>query len=162
LSGIGNFFKAAFFIFSILTLQLNVFPVLDYIPVKPDLFLVLAVAGGIRNSPLFKAVSWGFFLGLLKDIFSIRFFGFNSFTFAVDAFIISLLCRRFYKESLGFNLILLAGAGLFNCLLFSLVSGRLYFVIGMAEAALNCLFFIVIVRLDRTIQEPGFPAQAGE
>jgi len=162
LSGIGNFFKAAVFIFSILTLQLNVFPVLDYIPVKPDLFLVLAVAGGIRNSPLFKAVSWGFFLGLLKDIFSIRFFGFNSFTFAVDAFIISLLCRRFYKESLGFNLILLAGAGLLNCLLFSLVSGRLYFVIGMAEAALNCLFFIVIVRLDRTIQEPGFPAQAGE
>ncbi|HLD41026.1 MAG TPA: rod shape-determining protein MreD [Candidatus Omnitrophota bacterium] len=162
MSGIGNFFKAAVFIFSILTLQLNVFPVLDYIPVKPDLFLVLAVACGIRNSPLFKAVSWGIFLGLLKDIFSIRFFGFNSFTFAVDAFIISLLCRRFYKESLGFNLILLAGAGLLNCLLFSLVSGRLYFVIGMAEAALNCLFFIVIVRLDRTIQEPGFPAQAGE
>ena len=83
MSGIANFFKAAVFIFSILTLQLNVFPVLDYIPVKPDLFLVLAVAGGIRNSPLFKAVSWGFFLGLLKDIFSIRFFGFNSFSGAL-------------------------------------------------------------------------------
>jgi len=152
LSGIANFFKAAVFIFSILTLQLNVFPVLDYIPVKPDLFLVLAVACGIRNSPLFKAVSWGIFLGLLKDIFSIRFFGFNSFAFAADVFIISLLCRRFYKESLWFNLILIFCAGMLNCLLFSLVAGRLYFVIGLAEAALNCLFFPLVRRIyDLTI-----------
>ena len=154
MSGIGNFFKAAVFIFSILTLQLNVFPVLDYIPVKPDLFLVLAVACGIRNSPLFKAVSWGIFLGLLKDIFSIRFFGFNSFAFAADVFIISLLCRRFYKESLWFNLILIFCAGMLNCLLFSLVAGRLYFVIGMAEAALNCLFFPLVKRIyDLTIDQ---------
>ncbi len=152
MSAPGRFLKTAAVILFILSLQLNVFPVLNFIPVKPDLFLVLALTIGIRNSSLPRALSWGFSLGLLKDIFSIRFFGFNSFVFAADTFIISLACRRFYKESLWFNLILISCAGMFNYLLFALVSGRFYFIIGMAEAAMNCLFFPLVRRIyDLTI-----------
>ena len=152
MSAPGRFLKTAAVILFILSLQLNVFPVLNFIPVKPDLFLVLALTIGIRNSSLPRALSWGFSLGLLKDIFSIRFFGFNSFVFAADTFIISLACRRFYKESLWFNLILISCAGMFNYLLFALVSGRFYFIIGMAEASLNCLFFPLVRRIyDLTI-----------
>lgn len=147
MSAPGRFLKTAAVILFILSLQLNVLPVLNFIPVKPDLFLVLALTIGIRNSSLPRALSWGFSLGLLKDIFSIRFFGFNSFIFAADTFIISLACRRFYKESLWFNLILIFCAGMFNYLLFALVSGRFYFIIGMAEASLNCLFFPLVRRI---------------
>ena len=135
MSAPGRFLKTAAVILFILSLQLNVFPVLNFIPVKPDLFLVLAVVCGIRNSSFPRALSWGFSLGLLKDIFSIRFFGFNSFVFTADIFIIYLLCRRFYKDSLGFSLISVFCAGMFNCFLFALVSGRFYFIIGMAEAS---------------------------
>ena len=126
MSAPGRFLKTAAVILFILSLQLNVFPVLKFIPVKPDLFLVLAVVCGIRNASFPRALSWGFSLGLLKDIFSIRFFGFNSFVFTADIFIIYLLCRRFYKDSLGFSLISVFCAGMFNCFLFALVSGRFY------------------------------------
>lgn len=147
MSAPGRFLKTAAVVLFILSLQLNVLPVLNFIPVKPDLFLVLALTIGIRNSSLPGALSWGFSLGLLKDIFSIRFFGFNSFIFAADTFIISLACRRFYKESLWFNLILIFCAGMFNYLLFALACGRFYFIIGMAEASLNCLFFPLVIRI---------------
>lgn len=147
MSAPGRFLKTAAVILFILSLQLNVLPVLNFIPVKPDLFLVLALTIGIRNTSFPRALSWGFSLGLLKDFFSIRFFGFNSFVFAADTFIIYLLCRRFYKESLWFNLILISCAGMFNYLLFALVSGRFYFIIGMAEASLNCLFFPLVRKI---------------
>lgn len=157
MSAPGRFLKTAAVILFILSLQLNVFPVLKFIPVKPDLFLVLALTIGIRNTSFPRALSWGFSLGLLKDIFSIRFFGFNSFVFAADTFIISLACRRFYKESFWFNLILISCAGMFNYLLFALVYGRFYFIIGMAEASLNCLFFPLVRRIyDLTIDRYAY------
>lgn len=157
MSAPGRFLKTAAVILFILSLQLNLLPVLNFIPVKPDLFLVLALTIGIRNTSLSRALSWGFSLGLLKDFFSIRFFGFNSFVFAADTFIIYLLCRRFYKESLWFNLILISCAGMFNYLLFALVSGRFYFIIGMAEASLNCLFFPLVRRIyDLTIDRYAY------
>lgn len=157
MSAPGRFLKTAAVILFILSLQLNVFPVLNFIPVKPDLFLVLALTIGIRNTSFPRALSWGFSLGLLKDIFSIRFFGFNSFVFAADTFIIYLACRRFYKESFWFNLILISCAGMFNYLLFALVYGRFYFIIGMAEASLNCLFFPLVRRIyDLTIDRYAY------
>lgn len=143
----ASFLKTAFGIIIILLFQINVFPVLSFIPVLPDLFLVLAVAGGIRNPSFFRALAWGFFLGMLKDIFCVRFFGFNSFAFTLDILIIRLFCRRFYRDSLWFNLISLFCAGMFNCLLISFVSGRPYLAIGLSEAALNCLFFPLVRRI---------------
>ena len=127
--------------------QLNILYFLWPFAVKPDLLFILVIVMAM-NSEFRKIAGYVLFCGLLKDVFALRLFGFNSLLFSLEAFLVGYICRRlYYQEKAWFGFIFLVSAGVLNYLILTLILNRPYIVIGLAEAALNCLFFPIIEKL---------------
>lgn len=127
--------------------QLNILYFLWPFAVKPDLLLILVIVMAM-NSEFKKIAGYVLFCGLLKDVFALRLFGFNSLLFSLEAFGIGYICRRLYhQEKAWFGFIFLAAAGLFNYLILTIILKRPYILIGLAETVINCLFFPIIEKL---------------
>lgn len=127
--------------------QLNILYFLWPFAVKPDLLFILVIVMAM-NSEFRKIAGYVLFCGLLKDVFALRLFGFNSLLFSLEAFLVGYICRRlYYQEKAWFGFIFLVSAGVLNYLILTIILKRPYIVIGLAEAALNCLFFPIIEKL---------------
>ena len=127
--------------------QLNILYFLWPFAVKPDLLFILVIVMAM-NSEFRKIAGYVLFCGLLKDVFALRLFGFNSMLFSLEAFLVGYICRRlYYQEKAWFGFIFLVSAGVLNYLILTIILKRPYIVIGLAEAALNCLFFPIIEKL---------------
>ena len=127
--------------------QLNILYFLWPFAVKPDLLFILVIVMAM-NSEFRKIAGYVLFCGLLKDAFALRLFGFNSLLFSLEAFLVGYICRRlYYQEKAWFGFIFLVSAGVLNYLILTIILKRPYIVIGLAEAALNCLFFPLIEKL---------------
>jgi len=127
--------------------QLNILYFLWPFAVKPNLLFILVIVMAM-NSEFRKIAGYVLFCGLLKDVFALRLFGFNSLLFSLEAFLVGYICRRlYYQEKAWFGFIFLVSAGVLNYLILTLILKRPYIVIGLAEAALNCLFFPIIEKL---------------
>ena len=127
--------------------QLNILYFLWPFAVKPDLLFILVIVMAM-NSEFRKIAGYVLFCGLLKDVFALRLFGFNSLLFSLEAFLVGYICRRlYYQEKAWFGFIFLVSAGVLNYLILTIIIKRPYIVIGLVEAALNCLFFPIIEKL---------------
>ena len=127
--------------------QLNILYFLWPFAVKPDLLFILVIVMAM-NSEFRKIAGYVLFCGLLKDVFALRLFGFNSLLFSLEAFLVGYICRRlYYQEKAWFGFIFLVSAGVLNYLILTIILNRPYIVIGLVEAALNCLFFPIIEKL---------------
>ena len=127
--------------------QLNILYFLWPFAVKPDLLFILVIVMAM-NSEFRKIAGYVLFCGLLKDAFALSLFGFNSLLFSLEAFLVGYICRRlYYQEKAWFGFIFLVSAGVLNYLILTIIIKRPYIVIGLVEAALNCLFFPIIEKL---------------
>ena len=69
---------------------------------------------------------------------------------------VGYICRRlYYQEKAWFGFIFLASAGVLNYFILTVILKRPYIVIGLAEAAINCLFFPIIEKLYSADRRPA-------
>ena len=132
--------KISIVILTLALLQINILPSIWFLKVRPDLLLVYAIVIGLNSARLPGLIISVLSCGLLKDIFGLRLFGFNSALFVLEATSIYFVSRYLYKEAVGLRFIFLISATLLNYLLLTVIFKRPYIIIGLQEALINCLF----------------------
>ena len=140
-------------------LQVSVLPSIWLYSVKPDLLLVLAILISL-NYNFTNLIVFVLLCGISKDIFSLSLPGFNAFAFSLEAGIVFFIFRRIYKEIPWLELILVASATMLNYLALTLILGKPYILIGIQEAALNCLFLPLVLRLFNFIRGRAYEKNA--
>jgi rod shape-determining protein MreD len=80
-----------------MALQTGVFPSFSWLPVVPDLFLVLVVYLGIRHRSV-SAACGAFLLGYFLDTFSGTLLGLNAFAFTVVYVAVALIARNLWLK----------------------------------------------------------------
>ncbi|MFZ5753740.1 MAG: rod shape-determining protein MreD [Bacillota bacterium] len=100
-----------------LVLQSTLFNHLIIAGVKPDIILILALFYSIFQGPGRGGV-FGFFLGLLEDIFLGRFIGMNALTKGLTSFVFGWIATGAFRENLLVPFLTLFVGTLFNELIF--------------------------------------------
>ena len=140
-------FKISIVILALALSQVNILPFVWFWKVSPDLLLVYAVAIGLNSDGLPGLIISVLFCGLLKDALGLRLFGFNSALFVLEATSIYFVSRYLYREAAGLRFIFLISATLLNYLLLTIIFKRPYIIIGLQEAAINCLFLPLMLKV---------------
>lgn len=91
--------------------------------VTPNLILMLAVLHSIFQGPKQGAI-WGFFLGLLTDIYLGRFIGMNALAIGITSLLVGILAQRAFKENILVPIFAMFFGTLFNELVY-LILGKL-------------------------------------
>lgn len=139
--------KLAIMILAAGWLQIVILPSLWPLRVKPDLLLICALVLAFRLESFTQLILSAFLCGLLKDIFSAHLLGFNAVTFCVYGSLVYYLSRLLYKENPWLEFAFLGCATLIQYFLLSIIFFRPYFFIGLIEAAVNCVFLFLLVRV---------------
>lgn len=145
--------RIAVTIFGMFLLQINVLPAIWFLNVKPNLLLISVVVLS-SNLAFPDFIAFILLCGLLKDVFSLRLFGFSSFVFTLEAIIIYLTLRYLYKEVFGLKFIILISATVFYYLLLTFILKKGYILIGLEEAIVNCLFLPLVSKVYPRALEP--------
>lgn len=138
-------------------LQINILPAVWFLNVKPDLLLISSVDLSLKL-PFPDFIVFVLLCGLLKDIFSPRLFGFNSFVFGIESMLIYLILKYLYKEIVGLRFILLISATIFYYLALTIILKRHYILIGFQEAVVNCLFLPLVSKIYPVIPKGIYPS----
>ena len=135
-----GYLKIAFVILAAGWLQIVILPSLWPLRVKPDLLLIVAVVLALKVGSYPRLIVFAFLCGLLKDVFSMRLFGFNALMFCVYGSLVYFLSRSLYRETPWLAFIFLSCATLAHYCFLSLIFLSPYILIGLFEAVINCLF----------------------
>ena len=149
--------KTAAIILAVYFLQIYILPILWFLKIKPDLLFILAVLLAINLENFTELIILVLFCGLLKDIFSLRLAGFNIIMFGALASLIYFISGYVYKETPWLKFIFLILATLLNYFILTLSLDKFYMVIGLLEAAVNCLFLVWIKALYQFVQPQAPP-----
>lgn len=136
---LSRWMRIGIVIFILGIFQAGILPAFWPFMIRPDIFLVLIVVMALQSSSAWIAV-YALLCGLFKDALGLRFFGFNSLVFSIEAFLIYYGCRHLYREAAWLKFILLISATLLNYSLLTIALKRPYILTGLLEAGLNCLF----------------------
>ena len=100
----------------------------------PDMVLVFVIFYALLNGGN-KGAVYGFFCGLLEDLYMGRFIGINAISKAITAYIVGRLQGRVFEENVA--------VGIIGVILGSVINGSLLFILA--------LIFFDIFHIDRTI-----------
>jgi rod shape-determining protein MreD len=107
-----------------LAAQTSLFPYIEINGIRPDSALILAVSYGILRGDAEGGV-FGFFAGLLQDIFFGKFLGLNALLGMLTGFFCGKPFKDFYSENYLIPLLLVPFASLFSGLVF-FMAARLF------------------------------------
>lgn len=141
-----GFFKILAALLIIAMVQINILPMFWPLSIKPDLLLIASVLLALRFNSLPQLMLCAALCGLLKDIFGIHLFGFNTFMFCIYGSFVYFISGYLYKETAGLKFIFLICATSLHYTFLSLIFEKPYIAIGMAEAAMNCLFIPLVAK----------------
>ncbi|MGI6588358.1 MAG: rod shape-determining protein MreD [Peptococcia bacterium] len=96
-----------------LILQSTLFSQLMIAGVKPDLLLILIIFNCFFQGP-YKGCAFGFFLGLLEDLYLGSYIGMNALTKALTSFIGGWLLKGAFRENLLVPVLALFLGSVFN------------------------------------------------
>ncbi len=130
----------------IAVVQVNVLPALWFLQITPDLLLITVILLAMNIGKLPRLMIFAFLCGLLKDIFGIRFFGFNTLMFGFYAFCVYFILKYLYRETGWIEFIFLLSATFLHYIILTFIIGRSYIAIGVIEAAMNCLLMPPIAK----------------
>ncbi len=98
-------------ILGMFVLQTTIFHAFSLGGIVPNLLLIIVMCAGLMNGQT-QGLLYGFFSGLLCDIFFGSFLGFYALLYMYIGFLIGLFHRSFYVKNYVLPLSLLAGADL--------------------------------------------------
>jgi cell shape-determining protein MreD len=134
-----SFLKILVAILIIAVLQVNILPVFWFLKIRPDLLLIAAIALSLNIRSLPKLTTCALLCGLLKDVFNMRLFGFNMFMFFFYASCVYFILRYLYRGAGWLKFVFLFSATFLHYIIISLIFRKPYIMIGIIEAAMNCL-----------------------
>lgn len=100
----------------------------------PDMVLVFVIFYALLNGGD-KGAWYGFFCGLLEDLYMGRFIGMNAISKSITAFIVGRLQGRVFEENVA--------VGIIGVIFGSLINGGLVFILA--------LLYFAVFHIDRTI-----------
>lgn len=146
-----NFLKLGTAILIICVLQITVMPLIWFLKIKPDLSLILAIIMAMNLRDFFQLLVSVFFCGLFRDVFGSYLFGFYSIVFTLEAVLVYLILRYLYKQTPGLRFIILISATLLNYFGLTIIFNKPFILMGVLEAAVNCLFLPLVSKFYDSI-----------
>ena len=151
----GNYAKIGAFILCVYVIQMYIAGPIWILEIKPDLLQITVIVLAMNVRVFSVMIASVLLSGLLKDIFGLYLFGFNTLMFGLEAILVYLICRSVYKETKAIKYIMLTLSTLCGYALLSVMFKKPYISIGFLEAVINCLFFPWIEKAFQAIQPPA-------
>ncbi len=132
-----TYIRSAFIIIGLVLLQTTFIPFISLSGYLPDIFILYLVYIALRRGQI-EATIYGFIIGLLQDIITIKFFGLAAFSKTISGFVIGYFYNEnTVEQTLGsYRYLLLIG-------MCSIVHSFLYFSIFF-QGSENAIFLSVL------------------
>ncbi|HAH21076.1 MAG: hypothetical protein A2Y00_00275 [Omnitrophica WOR_2 bacterium GWF2_43_52] len=135
-------------------LQVSVVPSLWGLPIAPDFLLLSTLIMAMRMPVFSEMIVFSLLCGLLKDFFSVSFFGMSTLGFACNGAMMYGVFRYVYKDRKWVQFLAVAAVTVWNYGVLSIMYKKPFIFIGCIEAILNCLFLPLVGALYHRLELP--------
>lgn len=135
-------------------LQVSVVTSFRAFVITPDFFLLSTLIMAMRMAVFSEMIVFSLFCGLLKDFFSISFFGLSTLGFACNGAMLYVVFRYVYKDKKWVQFLAVALVTVLNYGVLSIMYKKAFIFIGCIEAILNCLFLPLVGALYQRLELP--------